>query len=207
MAADITDDEDDFDPNAEYLSEALIDAIPTKYDPKFVLVPEMALSAIQIEEMKVNDLIAAYIALRNQLATDRKGYKSREERMKTQMTVVSMALRAKGDELGVDNFKTDLGTAYRNRTEKIRVGDWDQFLPWMIESGNFHLVQKRVSPNLVKEVRNKALADAEGELDHRLEGEALAAERARIAQEAMPPGLVSVPEETFAVRSPAARKK
>jgi hypothetical protein len=201
------DEDEDFDPNAEYLSETLVDAVPTPYDPKFVLVPELALSSIQLQEMRVDDLITAYIALRNQLATDRKGYKAREQKMKDQLVVISMNLRAKGDELGVDNFKTAGGTAYRSRTEKIRVGDWDQFLTWMIETENYHLVQKRVSPNLVKEVRDKLLADIIAGIDPSIEKAEMDEALAQAAQAAIPPGLVSVPEETFAVRSPAARKK
>lgn len=207
MAADM-DDEDEFVPEElEYFYEILEDADPTPYDPKFVIAPGLSLSSEQLQEMPVIDLIKEYRALRDQLATERKAYKQREGKMKTQMGVISMVLRQKGDELGVDNFKTEQGTAYRNRTEKIRVQDWDSFLPWMIETENWHLVQKRVSPNSVKEIRDAERARLEREVDHRLEGEALANAMAEAAVKALPPGLLSVPEEIFAVRSPSASKK
>lgn len=207
MAADM-DDEDEFVPEElEYFYEILEDADPTPYDPKFVIAPGLSLSSEQLQEMPVIDLIKEYRALRDQLATERKAYKQREGKMKTQMGVISMVLRQKGDELGVDNFKTEQGTAYRNRTEKIRVQDWDSFLPWMIESGNFHLVQKRVSPNSVKEIRDAKRAELERAIDHRLEGEELQLAMQQAAVLALPPGLLSVPEEIFAVRSPSASKK
>lgn len=207
MAADM-DDEDEFVPEElEYFYEILEDADPTPYDPKFVIAPGLSLSSEQLQEMPVIDLIKEYRALRDQLATERKAYKHREGKMKTQMGVISMVLRQKGDELGVDNFKTEQGTAYRNRTEKIRVQDWDEFLPWMIESGNFHLVQKRVSPNYVKEIRDAKRAELERAIDHRLEGEELQLAMQQAAVLALPPGLLSVPEEIFAVRSPSASKK
>lgn len=206
MAAD--DDEDEFIPEElEYFYEILDDADLTPYTPKFAVAPGLSYSDVQLGEMNVADLIKEYRALRDQLATERKAYKQRESKMKTQMGVISMVLRQKGDEMGVDNFKTEQGTAYRNRTEKIRVGNWDEFLPWMIEHQAFHLVQKRVSPNSVKEMRDTQLAELESELDHRLEGAELVQAKAEIALKAMPPGLLSVPEEIFAVRSPSASKK
>lgn len=206
MAAD--DDDDEFIPEElEYFYEILEDADPTPYDPKFVVAPGLALSEIQLGEMTVVDLITEYRALRDQLATERKAYKQRESKMKTQMGVISMVLRKMGDDMGVDNFRTEAGTAYRNRTEKIRVGNWDDFQAWMIETKNWHLVQKRVSPNSVKEIRDAALAELEQEIDHRLEGDDLKRARDEIQLKAMPPGLVSVPEEIFAVRSPSASKK
>ena len=207
MAADFDDDEEFVPEELEYFYEILEDADPTPYDPKFVVAPGLSLSDVQLGEMPVIELIKEYRALRDQLATERKAYKQRESKMKTQMGVISMVLRQKGDDLGVDNFKTEQGTAYRNRTEKIRVQNWDEFLPWMIESGNFHLVQKRVSPNSVKEIRDAKRAELERAIDHRLEGEELQLAMAQAAVLALPPGLLSVPEEIFAVRSPSASKK
>lgn len=208
MSAADMDDDDEFIPEElAYFYEILEDADPTPYDPKFVIAPGLSLSDVQLGEMTVVDLIKEYRALRDQLATERKAYKQRESKMKTQMGVISMVLRQKGDELGVDNFRTEQGTAYRNRTEKIRVENWDAFLPWMIEKGYFHLVQKRVSPNSVKEVRDQLRTELEAEVDHRLEGPELAKAMAEAAVKAMPPGLLSVPEEIFAVRSPSASKK
>lgn len=202
------DDEDEFIPEElEYFYEILEDADLTPYTPKFAIAEGLSLSPEQLQEMKVADLIKEYRALRDQLATERKAYKQREGKMKTQMGVISMVLRQKGDEQGVDNFKTDQGTAYRNRTEKIRVQNWDEFQAWMIETENWHLVQKRVSPNSVKEIRDAERARLEREVDHRLEGDALANAMAEAAVKAMPPGLLSVPEEIFAVRSPSASKK
>jgi len=173
---DDVDAEDD-----EYFSEVLEDAELTGKEPKFVGVDSLFIEPSVMASMKVDELVGVYIAARNQLATDRKGYKAREAKIKLHMNIISMLLRDKADELGVDNFKTSLGTAYRNFKSKFGVADWATLSDYVQRTGFFHILQKRVSPNAVKEVIEKT-----GEL---------------------PPGVSRLDEVEFAVRSPTARKK
>lgn len=171
----------------EYFSEHDPDAELTGLEPKFVRVTGMfdpetgrEFDHNDLGKLKVEDLCGLYIALRNQLATDTKGYKARKERIKTFQTMISMILRDRGDQNGVDSFATAKGTAYRNTKEKFPIENWDQFCRYMLETGNFTVVQKRVSPNAVKEVREQ-------------EG-------------ALPPGVGVIKEVEFAVRSPSKKK-
>ena len=155
----------------------------TGKSPKFFAEPGLALTPAQITEMKVDDLFKTYIGLRDQLATDRKGYKSREERMKSQMLTIGGILLTRCDQLGVESLSASTGTGYKSKKERLRVatGGWDELTAWVKETGNFQVLQRRVSPDAVREVR-----DDTGEL---------------------PPGVESTPDISFVVRSPTTRKR
>ncbi len=170
--------EEDFD-DPDYVSD-LDDAELTGLEPRFVRVDSLNVSFVQLSEMRVDDLIDMYIKERNQLATDRKGWKAREAKLKAHMAWISMALRDRGDDVGVDSFKCASGSAYRRVTEKFTVTDWDSLVKYLERTHNFHVLQKRVSPNAVKEIRSE-----DGSL---------------------PDGVSVMTEVDFAVRSPTARK-
>lgn len=176
---DPLDTEDD---DEEYFAEVLDDSELTGKEPKFVKIESMAKSPVEINDLRVDALIATYIAARNQLATDRKGYKAREASVKLHLHAISMALMDKADKAGgVDTLATDKGTAYRKIKETFRVSDWNDLCEYVKLTGNFSVLQKRVSPNAVKEVREQ-----EGEL---------------------PGGIEPHVEVEFAVRSPTASRK
>jgi hypothetical protein len=169
------------DDDEDYFAEVDPDAELTGFEAKFVKIPGMETLPKELMEMTVDKLVPMYIACRNQLATDTKGYKARKESVKGFMGLISMALREKADLVGTDTFKGDYGTAFRQTKEKFTIGDWPEFVKWLEKTGNFHTLQKRVSPNAVKDVR-----EADGSL---------------------PPGVTVFTEVEFAVRSPTAKRK
>jgi hypothetical protein len=169
------DDEED----EEYFPEISDDEL-TGNEPRFIRIESLNMPNDEMAKLKVDELIETYIAARNQLATDRKGYKARELAVKTHLSVISMLLRDQGDTIGVESFRTDKGTAYRNVKEKFTVETWDSLVQYLKDTGNFHVLQKRVSPNAIKEIR--------------------------ATDGALPPGIGSLVEVEFAVRSPTSRK-
>jgi hypothetical protein len=193
MSYDPDEDEDqDFVP--DYFAE-VDEGDLTGNEPKFVRVPSSEHAPSELADMSVADLITKSIEIRNQLATDRKGWKAREARLKTAREIISMQLRDRADQLGLDSFAGTSGTAYRNTKEKFTVNDWESLVPWLIETGNLHILQKRVSPNAVKEIREEIRQQAEkngAEVDD---------------YTALPPGIGLLKEVEFAVRSPTARQK
>lgn len=184
MSSDWKSPEDEEDEDSEFTS-TLDDAELTGKDPRFFKHLSLELPPVDVATKRVDELIEMYIDTRNQLATDRKGYKDRESKMKGHMAIISMILRDKGDTAGVDSFASAKGTAYRNKKTTYRVGDWTALSTYVLETGNIHLLQKRVSPNAVKEVQ-----EAENKPD---------------APFAVP-GVEPFSTEEFAVRSPTARK-
>jgi hypothetical protein len=103
----------------------------------------------------VDAAIEAYVALRDELREFQRGVKTREDLLKSQLDEISMWLRDKADEIGVDSFKTKHGTAYRNLKESYRIGDWDAFVAYIKETDNFQLFEKRVAKNAAKEIHRE----------------------------------------------------
>lgn len=170
-------DEEDFD---EYFSEIIDGADLTGLEPKFVKIPALSMPPADLAALSVVQLIEMYRACRDQLATDRKGYKTRESNIKTHLSIISMLLRDKGDALGVDSFATPMGTAFRKTTEKFPIGSWDNLVEYIKRTGNFHILQKRLSSLAAKEIRS--------------------------TDGALPDGVDVLTEVEFSVRSPTARK-
>lgn len=164
----------------EYFAEIADDVNLTGKEPRFVKIEALDKPPAELSDMTVADLIQLYRNLRDQLATDRAGWKARESRVKTHLLIISMQLRDRGDKLGVDSFATANGTAYRNTKEKFPISDWAALSKWVLETGNVHVLQKRVSSAAVKDIRE--------------------------TEDALPPGVDCLPEIEFAVRSPTARK-
>lgn len=166
----------------DYFTEVVDDSELTGKEPRFVKIDSMSLANVELEGQRVDELIATYIAARNQLATDRKGYKAREAKVKLHLQMISLMLMNKADQAGgVDTLATDKGTAYRKTKETFSVSAWSDLCDYVKLTGNFSVLQKRVSPNAVKDVREQ-----EGEL---------------------PGGIESRVEVEFAVRSPTASRK
>lgn len=172
-------DKPDFDDEEDEDWGAVEDFDDTGKGPRFFKMERP--SPADLTAMKVDDLVKEYRDIRDQLGTDRKGYKAREALMKEQLTIISMILRDKADAIGVNSFATSHGTAFRNLKEKFRVADWQALCDYVARTGNFQVLQKRTSPNAVKEIR-----ETDGEI---------------------PPGIDYIPEVEFSVRSPTARTK
>ena len=130
----------------------------------------------------IDEAIEAYVNTRDELRAKQQAFKLEEDAMKLRMEQISMWLRDKADELGVDSFKTQFGTAYRSIKTSYRVatGGWDAFIGWVKETGNFQCLEKRVAKLATKEIH-----DDTGEI---------------------PPGLDYVAEVEFDVRRPTKAK-
>lgn len=124
----------------------------------------------------INEAIEKYVSLRDYLSAETKKYNELEANLKGELEKISMWLRDRGDALGVDSFKTPMGTAFRTVKTSYRVGEWNEFLDWVKATGNFQCLEKRAAKLSVKEIH-----DVTGEL---------------------PPGLDYSAEVEFSVRRP-----
>lgn len=118
----------------------------------------------------IDEAIEVYVDTRDALRAHQKAAKQKEEELKEFMDKISMWLRDRADELGVDSFKTRHGTAYRNVKPTYRVGDWDAFINWVIESGNTQCLEKRVAKRAAAEIHKTDEVVPPG-LDYSLEVE------------------------------------
>ena len=135
-----------------------------------------------VQFKSIDEAIEAYVNTRDELRAKQQAFKLEEDAMKLRMEKISMWLRDKADELGVDSFKTQFGTAYRSVKTSYRVatGGWDNFIGWVKETGNFQCLEKRVAKLVTKEIHDDTGA--------------------------IPPGLDYVAEVEFDVRRPTKAK-
>ena len=163
-----------------YVEPYMQDATPTDKVPKFWHVESLNYSPEAIAELRVDQLVKIYIEERNQLATDRRGFDARETQVKEHMSNIALELKRRADVAGVNNMSTEFGTAFRRTSERFPVENWEDLSKYVLETGNVHVLQKRVAPNAVREIREQ-----DGSL---------------------PPGVGYVAIEECAVRSPVARR-
>lgn len=123
--------------------------------------------------------VANYVSLRDMLGIERKSWEDHEKDVKFEQDRISMFLRDKGDEMGVDSFATPSGTAYRNVKTSYRIEDWDKYATWLLATNNLQCLEKRPAKLAVKEIH-----DETGDV---------------------PPGLILYTEVEFNVRRPTKR--
>ena len=110
----------------------------------------------QVNFATIDEAIGEYVKIRDELREKMQEFGAIEKAYKDYLEKISMWLLDKGDELGVDNFKTESGTAFRNVKVQYRVGSWDQFVEWVQQSGNFQCLEKRVAKNATKEIHDES---------------------------------------------------
>lgn len=128
------------------------------------------------EYKDIQQAVGNYVIYRDMLGIERKAFEDHERDIKDEMTRISMWLRDKGDEFGVDSFNTPFGTAYRNVKKSFRIENWDDYSAWIIETNNAQCLEKRPAKLAVQEI-----VDTDG---------------------CLPPGLTEFIEVEFNVRRP-----
>ena len=122
-------------------------------DPKVLINEDEATETI-------DDLVSAYVALRDALSEQRRQFKDFEKRCKADMVELEAKLLAKSRELGVNSFKTDHGTAFKTDKDYARVAGpegWEKLCRYMVEHNDFGLVEKRVAKLHFKEIMKEEL--------------------------------------------------
>ena len=100
----------------------------------------------------IDDAIRVYVDMRDELRVFQERVKKEEAEKKEYLDQISMWLRDQADKLGVDNFKTKSGTAYRNVKKSYRVGDWDAVCSYILETGNLQILEKRIAKRATEEI-------------------------------------------------------
>ena len=116
----------------------------------------------KLEFKSIDEAIKAYVETRDELRVVQRDFKAKETGMKDTLERISMWLRDKADELGVDSFSSKAyGTAFRSVKTSYRVATrgWDSYIDWVKATDNFQCLEKRVAKLAVKEIH-----DATGQL-------------------------------------------
>lgn len=99
-------------------------------------------------------LIEKYIEIRDYLSAERKKWMQLEESLKSDLNKIEAAILRFQDRIGTESISSKLGTAFRVKKEHYRMGDWDTFIKFVIETENYQMLEKRVAKIATKEVLN-----------------------------------------------------
>lgn len=100
----------------------------------------------------VSDIVREYRDTRDNLDLARHEYQEKEKIAKGRMAELAMQLRELSDQLGVESFRTEYGTAYRVIKESFRVGNWDEVLSFIKRTDNWQMLEKRIAKLATKEI-------------------------------------------------------
>jgi len=100
--------------------------------------------------MKMEDVVKAYITLRNQKDSIEGEVKEKVKSIKEKMAKLEAYIKKEADEQGVTSFKTGYGTAFVTTTDFAQVADWDAILGFIKDNGAWDMLEKRVSKNAVR---------------------------------------------------------
>lgn len=101
-------------------------------------------------EPNVDQVIAAYIKLRNKKDAIEAEAKDRAKELKDKMAKFEAWLKVRADEQGVTSFKTPHGTAFITTTDFANVADWDAVLDFIRTNDAYDMLEKRVSKTAVR---------------------------------------------------------
>lgn len=101
-------------------------------------------------EPNVDQVIAAYLKLRNKKDAIEAEAKERVKELKDKMAKFEAWLKVRADEQGVTSFKTPHGTAFITTTDFANVADWDATLEFIRANDAYDMLEKRVSKTAVR---------------------------------------------------------
>ena len=105
---------------------------------------------------KINQVIKKYVQLRDTLTESKKSQRELEKEINMKLDRLSMWLKEYAEGEGVTSVATDFGTAYRVTKDWVRVGNWDDVLSYIKESGNWQMLEKRIGKNATKEIMEES---------------------------------------------------
>lgn len=99
----------------------------------------------------VNTVVAKYVEIRDRRSALKKQYETDDAKLKAALNDIEVYLLHLMQEMGgVENIKTDAGTAYKSTTTKASLADRALARAFVLETGNLDLLEMRASSTGVK---------------------------------------------------------
>lgn len=101
-------------------------------------------------ELNVDQVISAYLKLRQQKEAVENAAKQEVQAIKEKMIKLESWLLTQANDQNVTSFKTKSGTAFVTTTDYANVADWDAVLNFIRENEAFDMLERRVSKMAVR---------------------------------------------------------
>ena len=105
--------------------------------------------------MKMSDLVAKYIELRDKKAEYKAEYDVKVGRIEEALDKIEAKLLEVFDSAGMDSVKTEAGTAYVSTRTAASVADRDSFMEFVRTNDEWPLLEIRASKATVEEYRSQ----------------------------------------------------
>lgn len=129
----------------------------------------------------MNELVKAYLTIRNEREKIEMEYKERDMQLKADMAVLEQEMLSGCNDMKVESLRTDSGTVIKSLKERYTCADRDNFNKFVLETGAVELFEARLHQGNFKEFMS--------ERHH----------------EGLPPGVNVMREFTITVRKPTSR--
>ncbi len=103
--------------------------------------------------MKLSELVAKYIELRDKKAQMKAEYEEKVHRLDAALDQMEGALLKTFDAAGMDSVKTEFGTAYTTVQSTASVADADVFRQFVKDNDAWEMMQARVSKTAVEQYK------------------------------------------------------
>jgi hypothetical protein len=97
-----------------------------------------------MSKYNTEELVSAYIALRNERATLKENYEEADGKLKADMEKIEQTMLEICNEVGADSIKTTFGTVIRKVNERFYCTDWDNFKNYVLENEAVELLERRI---------------------------------------------------------------
>jgi hypothetical protein len=101
-------------------------------------------------DLKVGDVIATYLTLRNQKEALAQSVKAKTDEINAKLAKIEAWIKQQADAQGVTSFKSEHGTAFLTTVDFANVADWDATLRFIRETEAYDMLEKRVSKTAVR---------------------------------------------------------
>ena len=129
----------------------------------------------------MNELVKAYLTIRNEREKIESEYKERDMQLKADMAILEQEMLAGCNDMRVESLRTDSGTVIKSLKERYTCADRDNFNKFVLETGAVELFEARLHQGNFKEFMS--------ERHH----------------EGLPPGVNVMREFTVTVKKPTVR--
>jgi hypothetical protein len=102
-------------------------------------------------QVSIDDLISAYLELREIRSEHRKNYEATDNVYKAQMEIIEEELHKRLLADGIRSFGGTKGTVYLELKTRAKAEDWALIHEFMAKNGRFDLLQRRLSDSVVKQ--------------------------------------------------------
>lgn len=129
----------------------------------------------------MNELVKAYLTIRNERERIESEYKDRDTQLKADMAILEQEMLAGCNDMKVESLRTDSGTVIKSLKERYTCADRDNFNKFVLDNNAVDLFESRLHQGNFKEFMS--------ERHH----------------EGLPPGVNVMREFTITVRKPTVR--